>query len=132
MLNKKKAFVEQHAPILQQEAMLQVKALFRLKWKKEVTRTRSEMEQKVVHIKVELKQEARMKHEDHKKQEDAWLNRANIELKTKAQREAAAAKAETRILEFDDSQALGDLADEVEDPLQRVQDFVNTHPDRLS
>ncbi|XP_052090324.1 uncharacterized protein LOC127726993 [Mytilus californianus] len=45
-----------------------------------------------------------------------------------AQREAAAAGAEARILEYDDSQVLCDLHNETEDPLHCVQDFVNKHP----
>ena len=39
-----------------------------------------------------------------------------------AQRETAAAEDEIRILEYDASQALDDLSDEMEDPLQRMQD----------
>ena len=55
------------------------------------------------------------------------------ELKTKsnllkARREAAAAEAEARILEYDDRQAFSGLPDEKEDPLQRVKDFVNKIP----
>ena len=45
-----------------------------------------------------------------------------------AQREAAAAEADARILDYDGSQAFRDLPYDTEDPLQRVQDFVNKHP----
>ena len=44
-----------------------------------------------------------------------------------AQREAAAAEAEARILEYDASQALANLPNETEDPLHRVQEFINNH-----
>ncbi|XP_071151136.1 uncharacterized protein [Mytilus edulis] len=105
------AFVEKHALILQQEAMLEEQALFR----------QNEMEQEVAQRKAQMQQEA------------ARVSREKVELKAKfnlleAQREAAAAEAEARILEYDDSQAFGDLPNEKEDPLQRVQDFVNKLP----
>ena len=90
--------------IIKQEALLEEKALFRQK-----------------EVKAQFEQEA------------ARVSRKKAELKAnlnllEAQREAAAAEAEARILEYDDSQALDDLPDEAKDPLQRVQYFVNKHP----
>lgn len=41
------------------------------------------------------------------------------------QKEAAAPESDVCIIEYDNSQALGNLHDETEDPLQRVQDFVD-------
>ncbi|XP_076074970.1 uncharacterized protein LOC143045968 [Mytilus galloprovincialis] len=189
------AFVEKHALILQQEAMLEEQALFRQnEMEQEAARKKAEMEQEAAHKKAEMEQEAsrkqaemeqevaQRKHEAaqrtvqleqeaahrkvqleqeaahrkvqleqeaaHRKtqleqeamrrkaqmqQEAARVSREKAELKAKfnlleAQREAAAAEAEARILEYDDSQAYSDLPDEKEDPLQRVQDFVNKLP----
>ncbi|XP_052106290.1 receptor-type tyrosine-protein phosphatase kappa-like [Mytilus californianus] len=87
----------------------------------EATRQKAEMEQEAIRRKAQMKQEA------------ARVNREKAELKAKsdlleARREAAAAEAEARVLEYDDRQALDDLPKETEDPLQRVQDFVNKHP----
>ncbi|XP_076102597.1 uncharacterized protein LOC143071864 [Mytilus galloprovincialis] len=156
------AFVEKHALILQQEAMLEEQALFRQnEMEQEAARKKAEMEQEASRKKAEMEQEvAQRKHEAaqrtvqleqeaahrktqleqeamHRKaqmqQEAARVSREKAELKAKfnlleAQREAAAAEAEARILEYDDSQAYSDLPDEKEDPLQRVQDFVNKLP----
>ncbi|XP_052091094.1 uncharacterized protein LOC127727986 [Mytilus californianus] len=105
------AFVEKHALILHQEAMLEEQALFR----------QIEMEQEAARKKAQMQQEA------------ARVSREKADLKAKfnileAQKEAVAAEAEARILEYDDSQALDDLPNETEDPLKRVQDFINKHP----
>ncbi|XP_071139793.1 merlin-like [Mytilus edulis] len=94
----------------------------------EASRKQAEMEQEVA----QRKQEA-MRRKAQMQQEAARVSREKAELKAKfnlleAQREAAAAEAEARILEYDDSQAYSDLPDEKEDPLQRVQDFVNKLP----
>ncbi|XP_076102049.1 uncharacterized protein LOC143071561 [Mytilus galloprovincialis] len=145
------AFVEKHALILQQEAMLEEQALFRQnEMEQEASRKKAEMEQEVAqrkheaaqrtvqleqeaaHRKTQLEQEA-MRRKAQMQQEAARVSREKAELKAKfnlleAQREAAAAEAEARILEYDDSQAYSDLPDEKEDPLQRVQDFVNKLP----
>ncbi|XP_076089919.1 uncharacterized protein LOC143061943 [Mytilus galloprovincialis] len=134
------AFVEKHAIILQQEAMLEEQALFRQgEMEQEAARKQAEMEQEVAqrkhetaHRKMQLEQEA-MRRKAEMQQEAARVSREKVELKAKfnlleAQREAAAAEAEARILEYDDSQAFSELPDEKEDPLQRVQDFVNKLP----
>ncbi|XP_076082666.1 uncharacterized protein LOC143053771 [Mytilus galloprovincialis] len=134
------AFVEKHALILQQEAMLEEQALFRQnEMEQEASRKQAEMEQEVAqrkqeaaHRKAQLEQEA-LRRKAQMQQEVARVNRGKAELKAKfnlfeAQREAAAAEAEARILEYDDSQAVSDLPAEKEDPLQRVQDFVNKLP----
>ncbi|XP_076071585.1 uncharacterized protein LOC143042967 [Mytilus galloprovincialis] len=123
------AFVEKHAIILQQEAMLEEQALFRQgEMEQEAARKQAEMEQEVA----QRKQEA-MRRKAEMQQEAARVSREKVELKAKfnlleAQKEAAAAEAEARILEYDDSQAFSELPDEKEDPLQRVQDFVNKLP----
>ncbi|XP_071152766.1 uncharacterized protein [Mytilus edulis] len=149
------AFVEKHALILQQEAMLEEQALFRqiemeqeaaqkkAEMEQEATRKKAEMEQEVAQRKVQLEQEAAqrtvqleqeaMRRKAQMQQEAVRVSREKAELKAKfnlleAQREAAAAEAEARILEYDDSQAFSDLPDEKEDLLQRVQDFVNKLP----
>ncbi|XP_052105202.1 uncharacterized protein LOC127738110 [Mytilus californianus] len=138
------AFVEQHALILQQEAMSEEQALIRqaemeqeatrkkAEMEQEATRKKAEIEQEVAQRKVQLEQEA-IRRKAQMQQEAARVSREKAELKAKinlleAQREAAAAEAEARILEYDDSQAFGDIPDETEDPLQRVLDFVNKHP----
>ncbi|XP_052069120.1 titin homolog [Mytilus californianus] len=149
------AFVEKHALILHHEAMLEEQALFRqiemeqeaarkkAEMEQEATRKKAEMEQDVAQRKVQLEQEAAhrkvqleqeaMRRKAKMQQEAARVSREKAELKAKfnlleAQREAAAAEVEARILEYDDSQAFSDLPDETEDPLQRVEDFVNKHP----
>ena len=91
-----------------------------------------EVAQEAAQRTVQLEQEA-MRRKAEMQQEAARVSREKAELKAKfnlleAQREAAAAEAEARILEYDDSQAYSDLPDEKEDPLQRVQDFVNKLP----
>ncbi|XP_052062914.1 uncharacterized protein LOC127702663 [Mytilus californianus] len=132
------AFVEQHALILQQEAMLEEQALFRqTEMEQGAARKKAEMEQEATRKKAEMEHEAEQEAIRRKaqiKQEAARVSREKTELKAKlnlleAQKEAAAAEAEARILEYDDSQALDDLPKETEDPLQRVQDFVNKHPE---
>ncbi|XP_076078783.1 uncharacterized protein LOC143048795 [Mytilus galloprovincialis] len=142
------AFVEQHSLILQQEAMIEEQALFRQsEMEQEAARKKAEMEQEATLKKAEMEREATLKkanmeHEAEQeairrkaqiKQEAARVSREKAELKAKlnlleAHREAAAAEAEARILEYDDSQAFSDLPNEKEDPLQRVQDFVNKLP----
>ncbi|XP_076109616.1 uncharacterized protein LOC143078648 [Mytilus galloprovincialis] len=163
------AFVEKHALILQQEAMLEEQVLFRqigmeqeaahkkaemeqeaarkkaemeqeaslvaqrkFQLEQEAAQRTAELEQEAAHRKTQLEQEA-MRRKAQMQQEAARVSREKAELKAKfnlleAQREAAAAEAEARILEYDDSQAVSDLPDEKEDPLQRVQDFVNKLP----
>ncbi|XP_076113586.1 uncharacterized protein LOC143081749 [Mytilus galloprovincialis] len=131
------AFVEKHAIILQQEAMLEEQALFRqIEMEQEAAHKKAKMEQEVAQEAaqrtVQLEQEA-MRRKAQMQQEAARVSREKAQLKAKfnlleAQREAAAAEAEARILEYDDSQAYSDLPDEKEDPLQRVQDFVNKLP----
>ncbi|XP_052069035.1 uncharacterized protein LOC127708232 [Mytilus californianus] len=132
------AFVEQHALILQQEAMLEEQALFRqTEMEQGAAQKKAEMEQEATRKKAEMEHEAEQEAIRRKaqiKQEAARVSREKTELKAKlnlleAQKEAAAAEAEARILEYDDSQALDDLPKETEDPLQRVQDFVNKHPE---
>ncbi|XP_071175485.1 plectin-like [Mytilus edulis] len=117
-------FVKQHSLILQQEAMLEEPALFR----------QSEMEQEAARSKAKMEHEAEQEAIRRKSQiKSARVSREKSELKVKlnlleARKEAAAAETEARILEYDDSQAFSDLPDEKEDPLQRVQDFVNKLP----
>ncbi|XP_052081320.1 uncharacterized protein LOC127719308 isoform X2 [Mytilus californianus] len=135
------AFAEKHTLILKQQALLEVQALFRqTEVKAEMEQDAIQADQEVAQRKVQLEQEAaqRKANEIRRKaqleQEAARVSRERAELKAnlnllEAQREAAAAEAKARILEYHDSQALDDLPDETEDLLQRVQDFVNKHPE---
>ncbi|XP_071167095.1 uncharacterized protein [Mytilus edulis] len=150
------AFAEQEAALLKQEAVLQEETLYRqteikaemeqeaIRAKQEAAYRKAEAEQEAAHRKARIEQEeehikakkeqeaVRMK--TQMEQEAARAVREKAELKAamnilEAKREAAAAEAEARILEDDGSQAVSDLPDETEDPLQRVQDFVNKLPE---
>ncbi|XP_071123362.1 uncharacterized protein [Mytilus edulis] len=150
------AFAEQEAALLKQEAVLQEETLYRqteikaemeqeaIHAKQEAAYRKAEAEQETAHRKARIEQEeehikakkeqeaVRMK--TQMEQEAARAVREKAELKAamnilEAKREAAAAEAEARILEDDGSQAVSDLPDETEDPLQRVQDFVNKLPE---
>ncbi|XP_076084371.1 uncharacterized protein LOC143055113, partial [Mytilus galloprovincialis] len=98
----------------------------------EAAHLKARIEQEEEHIKAKKEQEA-VRRTTQMEREAARAVREKAELKAamnilEAKREAAAPEAEARILEDDGSQAVSDLPDETEDPLKRVQDFVNTLP----
>ncbi|XP_071151786.1 merlin-like [Mytilus edulis] len=115
------AFVEKHALIIQQEAMLEEQALFRqIEMEQEAAQKKAEMEQEATRKKAEMEQEVA--------QGKVQLEQEAAQRTVQLEQEAMPAEAEARILEYDDSQAFSDLPDEKEDLLQRVQDFVNKLP----
>ncbi|XP_071147619.1 MAP7 domain-containing protein 2-like [Mytilus edulis] len=145
------AFAEKQALLLKQEAMIEEQTLFKqneikaeaeqeaIRADQEATSRKAEAEQEAIrrnaetaHQRAEMKREA-IRRKTLMEQEAARATREKAEIKAamnilEAQREAAAAEAEARVLEYDGSQAFSDLPDEKEDPLQRVQDFVNKLP----
>ncbi|XP_071142064.1 uncharacterized protein [Mytilus edulis] len=134
------AFAEKQALLLKQEAMIEEQTLFKqneIKAEAEQEAIRADQEAtsrnaEAAHQRAEMKREA-IRRKTLMEQEAARATREKAEIKAamnilEAQREAAAAEAEARVLEYDGSQAFSDLPDEKEDPLQRVQDFVNKLP----
>ncbi|XP_071150458.1 uncharacterized protein [Mytilus edulis] len=132
---RKKAEMEQEATLKKAE-MEREATLKKAEMEQEATLKKAEMEREATLKKANMEHEAEQEAIRRKaqiKQEAARVSREKAELKAKlnlleARREAAAAEAEARILEYDDSQAFSDLPNEKEDPLQRVQDFVNKLP----
>ncbi|XP_071161241.1 uncharacterized protein [Mytilus edulis] len=146
LILQQEAMLEEQA-LFRQSEMEQEAARKKAEMEQEATLKKAEMEQEATLKKAEMEREATLKkanmeHEAEQeairrkaqiKQEAARVSREKAELKAQlnlleARREAAAAEAEARILEYDDSQAFSDLPNEKEDPLQRVQDFVNKLP----
>ena len=139
--NEIKAEAEQEAIRAEQEAIRadQEATSRKAEAEQEATRRKAEAEQEAIrrnaeaaHQRAEMKREA-IRRKTLMEQEAARATREKAEIKAamnilEAQREAAAAEAEARVLEYDGSQAFSDLPDEKEDPLQRVQDFVNKLP----
>ncbi|XP_071122109.1 uncharacterized protein [Mytilus edulis] len=145
------AFAEKQALLLKQEAMIEEQTLFKqneikaeaeqeaIRADQEATSRKAEAEQEAIrrnaeaaHQRAETKREA-IRRKTLMEREAARATREKAEIKAamnilEAQREAAAAEAEARVLEYDGSQAFSDLPDEKEDPLQCVQDFVNKLP----
>ncbi|XP_052103849.1 uncharacterized protein LOC127737302 [Mytilus californianus] len=151
------AFAEKQALLLKQEAVIEEQALFKqneikaeaeqeairaeqeaIRAEKDAAQRKAQLEQEAAsrkaeaaHLQAEMKREA-VRRKTIMEQEAARAIREKAEIKAamnilEAQREAAAAEAEARILEHDGSQAFSELPGETEDPLQRVQDFVNKH-----